>query len=392
MIRTRNEVLAVNDWLIKIRREIHEHPELGFREFKTAALVERTLKDLGLEVRPGVGGTGVVGDWSAGGDGPVLGLRADMDALPVQEAEGRECRSTVNGVMHACGHDLHTAMLLGAARVLAQNENYGRKLKGRVRFLFQPAEEGGGGARSMLADGAVDDRPLDAVFAAHVAPMHPVGQVGITRGAAMAAADNFYLEVLGRGGHAAHPDLAADPIAPAAGLVMKIKEKTNGFHQALTAVCTFSAGAQNNIIPDRARLGGTIRSLDETDRRRAAAAVRAAALETEAESGLKVNVNLVEGYPVLYNHDGMTNLFMTVAEEMLGGENVIEEGPTYGSEDMAYFLQKAPGALFWLGCGHPDRPDPAMLHSPNFDPDESVLPLGVEMWLRLIEAVLGSEK
>ena len=384
----RPQILELKDWLVEMRRDIHMHPEMAYQEVRTAGLVERTLKDLGLKVRSGVGRTGILGWWPAEEDGPCLGLRADMDALPVEESPGREWRSKVPGVMHACGHDLHTAMLMGAARIMVEDRGLKKGLAGSVKFIFQPAEENGAGAAAMIADGALEDPPLDAVFAAHVLPNLKVGQVGFAAGASHAAVDNFYLEVKGRGGHAAHPELAADPLAPTAELVRRIKAGTSDLDRALVAVCTFNAGTVTNIIPDRAYLSGTIRSLAPEARSLARDLVETAAREIERESGLKITVRIEAGYPMLYNDEAVTRLFRQVAAEVVGPDNVLEQGPTFGAEDMAYFQQKIPGLTYGLGCS-PDREPIAMLHSPDFDPNEEVLPLGVELMVRLAETFLA---
>ncbi|MEW5722289.1 MAG: M20 family metallopeptidase [Thermodesulfobacteriota bacterium] len=388
----RAEVAGLLAWLIEVRRGIHRRPELGYQETRTSALVARLLRDLGLEVRTGVGRTGVVGLWRTGRPGPVLGLRADMDALPVTEDTGHEFSSSVPGVMHACGHDLHTAMLLGVAKVLAEGEGYRESLAGSVKFIFQPAEEGGGGAGAMIADGVLRDPPLDAVFAAHVIPVLEVGQVGVRPGPALASVDIFHVEVRGRGGHAAHPDLAADPLAPAAELVRRIKDRAAALEQALVAVTVFQAGTLTNIIPETALLAGTIRALSAADREAARDLVRKEASLLEKETGLKASVRLEAGYPMLVNDRNMTDLLAETAAGVVGPADVIEQGPSYGAEDMAYFLAKVPGSHFWLGCGVPGRENPAMLHSPRFDPDEKVMPVGVEVMVRLAERLLGRDR
>lgn len=386
----RFQILSINDWLIRLRRDIHQHPGLGYQVERTAELAADTLADLGLEVKAGVGRTGVIGLWRAKGEGRCLGLRADMDALPIDEPPGRKWRSKVAGVMHACGHDVHTAMLLGVARTITSDESLGERLGGTVKFIFQPAEEGGAGAAAMIVDGVLEDPPLDGIFATHVLPLLEVGQAGYTRGVSHAAVDNFFIEVKGRGGHAAHPRSATDPLAPAARLVGAIKARTRDLDQALVAVCRLNAGTETNIIPDRAELSGTIRSLDPNARDLARDMVRTAAAELEKEPGLQVKIEVRPSYPMLENDEAMLDLFVNVAGQVVGPAKTIRQGPSFGAEDMAYFLQKVPGANYWLGCAPPGQGRAAMLHSPEFDPDEAVMPLGVEMMVSLAEAFLGS--
>lgn len=392
MIHIRQHILDIQDWMIQVRRDIHRYPEIAYEERKTSAFVKETLEDLGFEVRNKVGKTGVIGLWRSDNPGPCLGIRADMDALKVEEAIECDWKSLINGQMHACGHDMHTAMLLGAARILVEDGGLKKSLAGSVKLIFQPAEEGGGGAGAMIADGAMTDPPMDAIFAAHVLPVLKVGQVGYTRGAAMASMDKFFINVKGRGGHAAHPNLAADPIGPAAELVGRIKKIDEEMKKSLIAVCTIAAGSQTNIIPDQARLSGTIRSLDPDERVKTAEKLKEAARDLEAETGLRISVRIEEGYPILINDDDMTAFFTNVIGKNMPLSDLIEQGPTFGSEDMSFFLQKIPGMHYWLGCARASMERPAMLHSPEFDPDEEVMPLGVEIMIRLVEEFLNGGK
>jgi amidohydrolase len=262
-------------------------------------------------------------------------------------------------------------------------------LRGGVKLLFQPAEEGLGGARAMIADGALENPPLTAVFAGHVFPLLQTGRIGYCRGAAQASVDNFFITVTGRGGHAAHPESALDPLAPAARLVGAVKEKAAGFDKALVAVSAFQAGTATNIIPETAALSGTIRAHDPDQRRRARRAVAEAAAETEKQTGAAARVRLEESYPMLINDDAMIDRLLEVGREVLGEEGLVEMPPSYGAEDMAYFLDRVPGVNYFLGCGRPGDDQPAMLHSPAFDPDEDCLAVGVEIMLRLAERILS---
>lgn len=389
MTKLGKQILGIKKWLFDLRRDIHRHPELSYQEERTAGIVADRLGKLGLEVRTRVGRTGVVGLWRAARPGPCLALRADMDALPIVEEVNREWKSVNRGVMHACGHDLHVAMLLGAARILAEDSQYRQRLSGAVKFIFQPAEEGPGGAGAMIADGVLADPPVTAIFAGHVLPVLATGHVGITRGVAMAGVTNFRIVIKGKGGHAAHPNLAVDPIAPAAELVMDIKAKAADLKQALVAVCTFQAGTKTNIIPEAAQLSGTIRSLDRLAGKKARGLIKESAANLGKARGVTATIRFEPGYPVLVNHEAMVDLMVEVAEQVLGPQGVIDQGPSYGTEDMAYFLQKVPGAHYWLGCGRPSTDRAPMLHSAEFDPDEEAMPIGVEIMVRLAERYLA---
>ena len=306
----RESVLNILDWMKDIRRQIHQHPEMGFKETATAALVAKTLRQYNIECAEGVGKTGVVGLWKADVDGPCLALRADMDALPLQELLDRPWKSTVPGVMHACGHDLHTAGLLGVARALAEDASLAKNLKGSVKLIFQPAEEGLGGAEAMIKNNVLKDPEPSAAFAAHVMPLLAVGQIGYCRGTSQASVDNYFITITGRGGHAAHPEAAADPIAPTAELVRRIKARAEKFDKALIAVSTFHAGVATNIIPEQATISGTIRAHDHTQRLAARHAVIDAVAEMEKETGLAAEVRVDLSYPMLVNDDAMTDLLL----------------------------------------------------------------------------------
>ncbi len=384
----RDRVMSLQNWIVGLRREIHSYPEVCYQEERTSALVAGTLAGLGLEVRKGVGRTGVVGLWRSGRPGRCLALRADMDALNLQEETGHEWASKIPGKMHACGHDLHTAMLLGVARALAEDEELKNRLAGSVKLIFQPAEEGGAGAAAMIEDGVLNDPTVDAIFAAHVLPVLEVGQIGYCRGASQAAVDNFYIEIQGRGGHAAHPDLALDPLRPGADLVGVMSSKAASLDKALVAICQFHAGTQTNIIPEYVKISGTIRSLDPGDRQKALDIVQDSALDLQGRTDLKVSVRLEQGYPMLFNDDAMMDFLIKVAGDLLGPENVLPQGPSYGAEDMAYFLQAVPGVNYDLGCRKAVSGPVPMLHSPRFDPDEAAMAHGVELMLRLAEDFL----
>lgn len=389
MTDIRPEVEKLFDWLVEVRRDVHRRPELMFQETRTAGLCAEYLEKWGLEVRTGVGQTGVVGVWRAEADGPTVALRADMDALPLTEDAECPWRSETEGVMHACGHDIHTTMLLGVARTLAENPSLKSRLAGSVKFFFQPAEEGGGGAEKMIEDGALENPRPSWIFAAHVDPALYAGQIGYTRGPGQASVDNYYLTVTGRGGHAAHPELSLDPIEPAAVLLLRLKDKAQSLDRGLLAACVFNAGTKTNIIPQTASLSGTIRCLKNETRDRIQDLVRSAADEIEAEFGVRVDMEWERGYPILISDPEVMDVVVDTAAKMAGSDQVVEIPPSYGAEDMAYFLERVPGAMYNLGCRPVDQDPVAGLHSPQFNPDERVMPVGVELMVRLVERYLG---
>ncbi|MFH1135669.1 MAG: M20 family metallopeptidase [Pseudomonadota bacterium] len=388
MPKIRPSVLALGEWMFEIRRDIHRHPELGYEEKRTSGLVARELRALGYDVKTGLGRTGVAGLRRFSPAGRVLGLRADMDALPVVESPKNFCRSEIEGLMHACGHDLHIATLLGAARVLARDEALGRSLRGAVKVIFQPAEEGGRGALAMINDGVLQNPALDAIFAAHVAPQLETGLIGYTPGVAMAAVDNFTIHFQGRGGHAAHPKYAQDPIAPAAEFVNRLKKAAAPLDRALLAICTFHAGTKSNIIPDQAVITGTLRALSEPHHEKLLAILSKTVEDFAREKSLEVKLNLEKGYPMLVNDDRMLAVLKQAAGLAVGPANVVEHAPSFGAEDMAYFLKEVPGVNYNLGCRKPGGPV-TMIHSSEFDPNEEAMLVGVEVMIRLAEALLA---
>jgi hippurate hydrolase len=389
MVGVRREIREMAQWLAEVRHDLHAHPELKFQEHRTAQRVADALEGWGLETRAGVGRTGVLGLWRSGTAGPFLGLRADMDALPIQEAGDRAHASRTPGIMHACGHDAHVTMLLGAARYLAER---GGPARGGVKFIFQPGEEGGGGARLMVEDGALADPPLARVLALHAWPSLRVGQFGYTCGAALASVDDFVIRILGRGAHAAHPHQARDPILAGTALIQAIQgivsRSTNPLDSLVVSVTTFHAGTAHNIIPEAAEITGTIRSLREAVREETHEAVRRVARGVAEAHGLEIAVEIHRGYPVLRNDDAVVSFAAGLARDMVGPDNTVELPASMGSEDFSYFLERCPGAFLVVGCGRPEGESP-MLHTPQFDVDDSMLPFGVEFLVRSAEAFLG---
>jgi amidohydrolase len=394
---------AVEARVIETRRDIHRHPELGFLEKRTAALVAKRLRGLGLAVREGVGKTGVVGVLRGGRPGRTVALRADMDALPVTEQTGlpfaSTARATYNGqdvgVMHACGHDAHVAMLLGAAEVLAGLRS---ELPGTVVFLFQPAEEGGGpaetgGAEAMLADGAFDDPKPEAVFGLHVGPWDVAGEMNVVSGPAMASSDRFRIVVKGRQTHGAMPWMGVDPIPIAARIVLAIEAlpareidviRTPG----IVTVGAFHAGVRNNIIPEQAELIGTIRAFDEAARSGLHERIERIAHNTAEASGAGAEVEIVRGYPVTVNEPALAAWSREVLGRALGADKVHAGVPVTGAEDFSFFANRVPGVFIRLGTRDPATPlakaEPN--HSPRFVLDERGLVTGVRTLAELAVA------
>ena len=388
--------------VIETRRDIHQNPELGFLEKRTAALVAKRLRSLGIEVREGVGQTGVVGVLRGGKPGRTVALRADMDALPVTEQTGlpfaSKVRSTYNGqdvgVMHACGHDAHVAMLLGAAELLAGMR---AELPGTVLFLFQPAEEGGGaaetgGAEAMLADGAFDDPKPEAVFGLHVGPGDVAGEMSVVAGPAMAASDRFRILVKGRQTHGAMPWMGVDPIAAAARIVLAIEalpaRELDITSPAIVTVGAIHGGVRNNIIPAEVEMIGTLRTLDEAARVALHAKVERTAVKTAEASGATAEVTIFRGYGVLTNDPALTAWGRSVLERAFGAEKVHTGRATTTAEDFSYFANRVPGMFVWLGIRDPQTPAAEALpnHSPEFLIDERALAAGVRALTELAAA------
>lgn len=381
-------ILRLQEELIALRHDLHAHPELGFEEQRTASIVAGWLKRHGLEVRAGVAGTGVVGTLRGeAGEGTVVGFRADMDALPVEEQSDLPYRSQHPGKMHACGHDGHTTILLGAAAVLAELRT---QLRGAVRFYFQPAEEGVSGAKAMLAEGVLQEMPPRWVVALHGRPGLPLGSVGVRAGAMMASADTFDVWLQGRGGHAALPHLTDDPIVAGAQLVQAmqtlVSRESAPSDPIVLSVTQFHAGNTYNVLPQEAHLAGTVRCLHEETRDRVRERVEQLVNATAQAWHLHGRFEWHEGVPVLWNDETVVARIAQVAEEAFGKERVTWlEHPLMGAEDFAHFAQAVPSAMFFLGLG-----EVADWHTACFDfPDEAIAP-GVEMFVRLALAESGT--
>jgi len=383
----RGDLSAAAAELAATRRHLHQHPELSFQEADTAALVAERLQAWGWQVTRGVGGHGVVGTLSAGHGTRRVAVRADMDALPIQEATGRPWQSVRDGVMHACGHDGHTAMLLGAAQHLAAT----RRFNGTVHLVFQPAEEAGqgSGAQRMIADGLFERFPCDAIFGLHNTPGVPAGSFGFGAGPFMAASDVARITIHGKGGHAARPHQAVDPILIAGSLVVALQSvvsrNIDPRHTAIVTIGSLHAGSASNVIPDSATMGLSIRSFDPGVRDLLEQRIRALVTAHVAGYGGEVTIDYERGYPVVVNSEAETAFARQVAEELVGSERVIAPfPPVTGSEDFAYYLQHRPGCFLRLGNGT----DGAMLHNPRYDFNDDILTVGAEYWTRLVERFL----
>jgi len=382
------DLAGAADFLTGTRRHLHQHPELSFQEVDTAALVAGHLQDWGWQVTRHVGGHGVVGTLHVEGGTRRIALRADMDALPIDEASGRPWTSRRPGVMHACGHDGHTTMLLGAAQQLARTRNFA----GTVHLVFQPAEEAGqgSGAQRMIEDGLFERFPCDAIFGLHNTPGVPAGHFGFGSGPFMSASDSARITVHGRGGHAARPHLAVDPVLIAGSLVVALQSvvsrNVDPRQTAIVTVGALHAGSAANIIPDTATMLLSIRSFDADVRALLEQRIRTLVTAHVQGYGGEVNIEYETGYPVVVNSLAETDFARRVAEELVGPERVVAPfPPVTGSEDFAYYLQHKPGCFFRLGNGE----EGAMLHNPRYDFNDEILSTGAAYWTRLAERFLS---
>ena len=370
------------------RRDIHQHPELCFEEVRTADLVAARLHEFGMEVDRGLARTGVVGT-IRNGDGPAIGLRADIDALPMPEHNEFEYRSSYPGRMHGCGHDGHTAMLLGAAKYLAAT----RRFRGTVHCIFQPAEEGGGGGDVMVKEGLFERFPVDAVYGLHNWPGMPPGQVAGWAGPMMAAADEFYLVIRGRGGHAAMPDLCVDPVVIAAEIITALQTVASRMihpvDSVVISVTQLQAGDATNVIPDEVKLGGTVRSFREQTRVATEARILRIAEGICAAHGASCALDYRRGYPATVNHAEQTEAALRAAAAVVGEDNVLRQPqPVMGAEDFSYMLLARPGCYVWLGNGA--GAGGCMLHNSRYDFNDDILPIGASYWATLVEQQLAA--
>ena len=381
-----NRIAAMQGDISAWRRDIHAHPELLYDVQRTAATVADKLKSFGCdEVVTGIGRTGVVGVIRGGkGSGRVIGLRADMDALPIQEANDLPYKSTVPGKMHACGHDGHTAMLLGAAHYLAETRNFA----GTAVVIFQPAEEGGAGGKAMVQDGLMDRFHIEEVYGMHNYPGLPVGQFALRPGPLMAAADRITIEIEGRGGHAARPHVSVDTVLVGAQIINQIQSivarNVDPLHAAVISICVFQAGTTDNVIPQTALLRGTARSLTPEVRDLLEQRLQAVVTGTARLYGASAKLTYRRDYPVTRNHERQAVFAASVAGEVVGRERVDDAvAPVMGAEDFSFMLEARPGAFIFVGNG-----DSANLHHPAYDFNDEAIPFGASYWVKLIETAL----
>ncbi len=383
-----NRVAELSDEVAVWRQDLHRNPELMFDVFRTAGVVEEKLKQFGCdEIVTGLGRTGVVGVIRGRkGTGRTIGLRADMDALPILEATSVPYKSEISGKMHACGHDGHTAMLLGAARYLAETRNFA----GTAIVIFQPAEEGGGGGREMVADGVMDRFKIEQVYGMHNMPGIPLGMFAIRSGPFLASADRFEVEIAGHGGHAAQPHDCIDPIVAGAQMVNALQtiasRNVGPVDSVVVSVTQFHAGTANNIIPQTAQLTGTIRALKKETRALAKQRFHDIVEGVAALNRCTVKIDFEDGYPVTFNHAEETEFATKVAQEIVGADKVMTNvPPVMGAEDFSYMLEARPGAFICIGNG-----PTAGLHHPEYDFNDKAIPYGVSYWARLVETALAA--
>jgi amidohydrolase len=382
---------TLHDRLTGWRRHLHANPELTLYEDQTAAFVGDRLTELGVPFTAGVGGHGIVGTISRGQSNRSVGLRADMDALPMQELTGLPYQSQAASRMHACGHDGHTTMLLGAARYLAETRNF----DGTVHFIFQPAEEAGGGANVMVQEGLFDRFPCDMVFGAHNEPGLPLGEMTAIAGPVCANTDDFWVRIHGHGGHAARPEFTIDPIVIGANIVVGLQSlvarRTSPIDPAVLSVCQFHAGTTGNVIPDDAALNGTVRTLRPETRRDMERMIGEIVTGTARAHGADAVLEYEPGYPGVVNAPDPTERAARAATRLLGQGRVIRERePSMGGEDFAYMAQAVPGCFVTIGMADGDRGKVA-LHNAQYDFNDDALPLGASFWATLIEQELPRE-
>jgi len=373
--------------LVALRRELHAHPELAFEEHRTADVAAQFLTAAGIDVHRGLAGTGVVGSLKVGDGTRSIGLRADMDALPLHELNGFPHRSRHDGRMHACGHDGHTAMLLAAAEYLANTRNF----DGTVHFIFQPAEETVGGARVMIEEGLFDLFPMQQVFGMHNWPGLGAGQFAVHSGPVMACADQFDITLRGHGAHAAMPHQGHDPLLAGAALVQALQgivsRNVDPLDAAVVSVTRFHAGEAYNIIPDQAVIGGTVRAFKPQVQDLIENAMQRQCTGIASGLGLQASLDYRRGYPPTLNTPAEAAIARNVLTRLVGPEQVqVDPPPSMGAEDFAYFLRERPGCYLWIGNGA--KEGGCMLHNPHYDFNDDILTLGASYWVRLVETLL----
>ena len=386
-INIKKEIQKISEHIYSYRRDFHQYPELSFQEYRTAETISKHLESFGIEHRTGVGKTGVVGE-IVFGDGPTIALRADMDALPIQEVGDLKYKSKNEGVMHACGHDGHMAILLGAANVLSKNK---KLKKGKVRFIFQPAEEGAGGARYMIKDGCLDQ--VDEIYGLHLWNYQPVGEIGVKNGPIMAAADMFDIIIKGKGGHGATPQGTVDAIVVASNLITMLQtivsRNTNPLDNTVVTIGEINGGQNFNVIADEVRLTGTTRAYTENNRNMIKKRMQDIIDGVSKSFGAEIVLKYKEGYPPTVNHEDPTKLVLE-ASSMVVGKGAGYPYLSMGGEDFSYYLQKVPGCFFFVGSA-PDKNNILSTphHCSHFDIDERSLLIGASVYVNLIDNILS---
>ena len=386
-INIKKEIQKISEHIYSYRRDFHQYPELSFQEYRTAETISKHLESFGIEYRTGVGKTGVVGE-IVFGDGPTIALRADMDALPIQEVGDLKYKSKNEGVMHACGHDGHMAILLGAANALSKNQ---KLKKGKVRFIFQPAEEGAGGARYMIKDGCLDE--VDEIYGLHLWNYQPVGEIGVKNGPIMAAADMFDIIIKGKGGHGATPQGTVDAIVVASNLITMLQtivsRNTNPLDNTVVTIGEINGGQNFNVIADEVRLTGTTRAYTENNRNMIKKRMQDIIDGVSKSFGAEIVLKYKEGYPPTVNHEDPTKLVLE-ASSMVVGKGAGYPYLSMGGEDFSYYLQKVPGCFFFVGSA-PDKNNILSTphHCSHFDIDERSLLIGASVYVNLIDNILS---
>ena len=392
-MKTSNEIVNIIPEVMTWRHELHAHPELGYEEKWTSDFIVTKLESFGIEVHKGLGKTGVVGVLKGlkanqgGGGNKAIGLRADIDALPMTEENNFSYKSKFDGCMHACGHDGHTAMLLGAAKILSLNNDF----DGTVYFIFQPAEEGGGGGLAMIEDGLFEQFPMDSVWGMHNWPGMDEGSVAVHKGSVMAAADRFEVTVNGNGGHAAMPQATNDPVLATTAIVQALQQivsrKQNPLDAVVVSVTQINAGSGFNIIPQVTDFIGTIRTVNPDTRINVHKQFKDICEATALAYGCTADVSVVKGYPVTVNNIESSEKAIEVTSSIFGSSSVkTNMAPSMGAEDFAYMLEKTPGAYIWLGAG--EGKSGCMLHNTKYDFNDNILPLGIKYWEQLVKSEL----
>ncbi|MGD8272881.1 MAG: M20 family metallopeptidase [Desulfobacterales bacterium] len=377
----------LQDWLSDTRRYFHRHPEISHQEKRTTQKIIEILKDLNIDTRPLEDMTGAIGLIEGKSKGLTIALRADIDALPIQELGDVEYASQNTGVMHACGHDANTAIMLGVAKTLMESGRH-KDLKGNVKFLFQPAEERGAGAKAMIERGALENPRVDRIIAGHMSPDLPAGKVGIFRGLGYASADRFNLVITGKGAHGARPEEGNDPIVAGAQFVSGIQSivarNIKPTEAAVITVGKFNSGAAENVIPESAHLAGSIRALSPDIRLKVHQRLAEFAAGLEKSFHVRCELNILEGVPTLENDIEVAEFLFEVSQSVLGAEHVQYLPPIMGSEDFSYFTLERPSAIMRLGCSNPEKGFTARLHSPHFDIDDQVLGVGTAIFSTVV--------